>query len=465
MISKYADICIIGCGVAGLSFASELVSTGRTIAIIDLNLFKPPRPNSNDFFDIRAGRSLVGKTAMGIGVGGSANFWSGRLMKFSSTEFESWGIGASDREKYYNEALQKIGLSERYFDRINSQFVSEHLSDHFCAQKSVWCDPRLSYLTQAWEKIQQCANVTLIEGKCEKLKFSHNYQSVTEAIIKNENVQTTVNARNFFLAANGVETPRILLSSNDGAQEIRKKFPAIGRYLCIRPKATIGTTQAIIKSSHDPLFGDIECGDGVFSRVCLGISKGVQHKCMNHQIQFTPIENHFLKKIKLFFGNTNEGSKYHLSKRSSSQMTRLSVKGYFDEVPSKRNCITLSNETCDYGFNKPRIEWTRPTTFDENVNHFVSDIFDNTSAFDGGFTWKKSLENIKSLNELHSHFLGTTRLGDDESRSVVDSNLKMHGCDNLFICGPQVLPTSGHANPLLTVLALALRLSARFTHV
>jgi choline dehydrogenase-like flavoprotein len=42
---------------------------------------------------------------------------------------------------------------------------------------------------------------------------------------------------------------------------------------------------------------------------------------------------------------------------------------------------------------------------------------------------------------------------------VVDANLKVHGSRNLFICGSSVFPTSGHANPTLTIAALSLKLS------
>jgi choline dehydrogenase-like flavoprotein len=59
-----------------------------------------------------------------------------------------------------------------------------------------------------------------------------------------------------------------------------------------------------------------------------------------------------------------------------------------------------------------------------------------------------------------AHQLGTTRLGTDPSTSVVDANCRVHGVANLHVAGGSVLPTGGHANPTLTVVALALRLAA-----
>ena len=59
------------------------------------------------------------------------------------------------------------------------------------------------------------------------------------------------------------------------------------------------------------------------------------------------------------------------------------------------------------------------------------------------------------------HILGTTRMGDDRSTSVVDRNCRVHGYDNLFVAGSSVFPTGGYANPTLTILALTLRLADR----
>jgi choline dehydrogenase-like flavoprotein len=42
---------------------------------------------------------------------------------------------------------------------------------------------------------------------------------------------------------------------------------------------------------------------------------------------------------------------------------------------------------------------------------------------------------------------------------VVDPDCRVHGLENLYVVGASVFPTSGHANPTLTVVALAVRLA------
>ena len=46
----------------------------------------------------------------------------------------------------------------------------------------------------------------------------------------------------------------------------------------------------------------------------------------------------------------------------------------------------------------------------------------------------------------------------DAASGVVDADARVHGVENLFIAGSSVFPTSGYANPTLTLVALAVRL-------
>ena len=55
--------------------------------------------------------------------------------------------------------------------------------------------------------------------------------------------------------------------------------------------------------------------------------------------------------------------------------------------------------------------------------------------------------------------MGTLRISDNPHHGVVDANCRVHGMDNLYVAGSAVFPTSGYANPTLTIVALALRLA------
>jgi choline dehydrogenase-like flavoprotein len=55
------------------------------------------------------------------------------------------------------------------------------------------------------------------------------------------------------------------------------------------------------------------------------------------------------------------------------------------------------------------------------------------------------------------HQAGTCRMGDDPLSSVVNQWGQVHGHDNLFVTDGSVHVTNGGFNPVLTIMALALR--------
>jgi choline dehydrogenase-like flavoprotein len=68
-------------------------------------------------------------------------------------------------------------------------------------------------------------------------------------------------------------------------------------------------------------------------------------------------------------------------------------------------------------------------------------------------------ENPPSLFLGSFHHMGTTRMHESPKQGVVDHNCQVHGVQNLFVAGSSVFPTSGFANPTLTIVALSLRLA------
>ncbi|MGH8670982.1 MAG: GMC oxidoreductase, partial [Burkholderiales bacterium] len=60
-----------------------------------------------------------------------------------------------------------------------------------------------------------------------------------------------------------------------------------------------------------------------------------------------------------------------------------------------------------------------------------------------------------------AHACGTLVAGNDAAASVVDSNGRVHGMENLYVVDGSVLPRSSRVNPALTIYAWALRTASR----
>jgi choline dehydrogenase-like flavoprotein len=67
--------------------------------------------------------------------------------------------------------------------------------------------------------------------------------------------------------------------------------------------------------------------------------------------------------------------------------------------------------------------------------------------------WRAPVESETVL----AHLLGTCRMGNDPSSSVVDRYHRSHEVPNLFMCDGSSLVTSGRGQPTMTIQALAFR--------
>ena len=70
---------------------------------------------------------------------------------------------------------------------------------------------------------------------------------------------------------------------------------------------------------------------------------------------------------------------------------------------------------------------------------------------------------IQAMSKDGVHQSGTTRISDSPDTGVVDSNLKVWGTTNLYVCSSSVFPTSGQANPTFFLGVCAVRLAAHLS--
>jgi len=63
-----------------------------------------------------------------------------------------------------------------------------------------------------------------------------------------------------------------------------------------------------------------------------------------------------------------------------------------------------------------------------------------------------------------THQIGTARMGATRADGVVDGDLRCFDAPNLFVASSAVFPTSGQANPTLSIIAFAVRLAEHLAH-
>jgi choline dehydrogenase-like flavoprotein len=76
---------------------------------------------------------------------------------------------------------------------------------------------------------------------------------------------------------------------------------------------------------------------------------------------------------------------------------------------------------------------------------------------------KTKWNNPVAEQQFAVHLLGTCRMGNDPTKSVVNTDHRTHDVSNLFLCDGSSLVTSGRGQPTMTIQALSYRAADRIT--
>ncbi len=119
-----------------------------------------------------------------------------------------------------------------------------------------------------------------------------------------------------------------------------------------------------------------------------------------------------------------------------------------ESLPAKGNYLELSDEVDETGLPKPRIHFSYGTNEQAMSTHSVRLMTEAWKAAGARDIW---------VNPRTAHTIGTCRMGADARESVVDPFGRSHQVPNLWICDNSLFPSALAANPALTIMALSLR--------
>jgi choline dehydrogenase-like flavoprotein len=106
------------------------------------------------------------------------------------------------------------------------------------------------------------------------------------------------------------------------------------------------------------------------------------------------------------------------------------------------------------GMNQTLVDYSQDDTFPQRVAQ-VQQVVQNIMQKMGGSLPPNYQPYISWRCD---HAASTCRMSKDPKEGVVDADLRVHGVDNLYVCGNAVYPNIGAINPTVTVTALAFRL-------
>jgi choline dehydrogenase-like flavoprotein len=129
-----------------------------------------------------------------------------------------------------------------------------------------------------------------------------------------------------------------------------------------------------------------------------------------------------------------------------------------EDMPQLGNRVDLDPEIRDvYGFPVPRITHSSHP-FELAASDFLATKLSAVCTATPGVVASQILPTSTLGGPLATaHIMGTARMGDDPSSSVVDPWGRVHDLDNVYLADGSVFVSAGGFNPTLTIMALSLR--------
>lgn len=446
-------------------------------------------PNGNGYIR-QIGAPLVRADYLRV-VGGTTWHWNGNATRLLPSDFRlkstygvgvDWPVAYADIEPYYVEAEREMGVSgdddpllprsaplpmpalpPTYADRVimerlapmgfkfANRPVARNSQDYDgrarCEGFSL-CSPicpsgaRYDAIIHV-EKAEKLGVRVLANARVDRIESDHDGRIIAAHFARPQGETASATGRVFVLAANGLESPRLLLASADEKSPagVANASDQVGRNFMEHPAyRVIGLMPEPIYSGRGPdgtvaWFGH---RDGSFRKTQAAYHLATGNRVRMHDIVGQLISQGF------------EPPELDRVARDHA-IREFEIDSQVEQLPHPDNRITIDWSDFDSA-GQPRM----------TLHYSLSDYELLAKAeiyrqFDRIIAALNAKEHFRSDFYAHHHLMGTLRMGHDRRTSVVDANCRAHDYANLCVAGSAVFPTCGVENPTLTIAALALR--------
>ncbi len=475
---------------------AETVKKFRASPFIDSSSGYPnpdyaPRPDWNDAknpYIEKTGPAFLNEEYLRV-VGGTTWHWGGCTPRFRPVDFRlasAYGVGADwpvdydTLEPFYTEAEEEIGIAGEEDDgsprskpypmaRIPSSYCDKVIAEGlkpmgitFNARPSArasrpyngrgqcqgfgTCSPICPSGAQYAaiyhvEKAEKLGVRVVDTTRAERIHADGKITSVEAR--KPDGSLVTLRGKIYVVAANGIETPRLLLMS---AGERRPRGIAntsglVGRYFMEHPALTCRLKMPRpVYSSRGPesIVTSSDFRDGPFRRERPSSMLSIEHPPRFHETADGLLRQGL------------EPPKIDADvKDALTRMAEMNIG--IEQLPDRQNGITLNWDKRDRAGQPLTRLYYSFGSYEQAGFAFARDMFKKIAA---------SLQaQIVSLGDPvpQFHLMGMTRMGNDPKTSVADSFGRSHDHKNLFILSSSLFPSASSVNPTLTLAALCLR--------
>jgi choline dehydrogenase-like flavoprotein len=479
------DLCIAGCGVAGIVLARMLAERGRRVLILEGGGLKRGKRSQDVYRGQILGRPYFDLDACRLRfLGGSSNHWGGRCRPLDAYDFvrrddiegSGWPIGIEEVRPYLARARDILEVDP---------FPEESAlpsSDGRLKEAVFHLSPPVRFKDKYYDDLKASQTIDVyLDANLVKIDLDPGGGRIAgfgfRGYADGAPLRPAV-ADRYVLALGGIENARALLNATHQMQTgLGNETDLVGRFFMEHPTNMVGyyvTDPARSGLGRDPRFfvptynmmretGIANCRS-YFEPIAGERNESFvdQVKDIGRKVLCTSdVIADFVRSVHNFTCPVTR----HVPVAVPTHAGIVSVVA--EQVPNRNSRVRLSDDRDRFGQRRVALDWQLLPTAKKTMRTVALAV--------ARYVALQDLARIKLrdwvLDEhapipgladgeqtASSHHIGTTRMGTSKDDGVVDRDCRVFGIDNLYIAGSSVFRTAGQANPTLTIVQLALRL-------
>ena len=503
-----ADVCLVGAGAAGITLARELCDSSLSVVLLESGGVEPEQADQELNTGEVAGLTYKGLTlGRARAFGGATKLWFGQCIRFDAIDFEKrpwvrysgWPISAADLDQWYGRAETMFSIGGQSYDEQIYAKVGmcapawnrDNVRTHFTIYS-----PKVDFGKLYGRELGKCPRVrVLLHANATEIETDENCRATRAVHVRAiAGKRVLVRAKAVVLCAGGIENARLLLlSKRINPRGLGNDHDLVGRFLQDHPNGFTATLQTSNPQALSELFAlQYQSPLRYFPKFPLGLAvqRGQQAlNCTSHLFFEYPEESgiaslgeivravrrrrlpancatHLQRVAKHLPEVACAGARrYFRGKSPVGQPRRIRLQCHTEQEPDPESRVTLSTSRDALGLLRGQVDW--------RVNHserHTMQVMTNAMGTELKRLGLAELEPESWLNEPGNewkskltdsfHHIGTTRASDSPTSGVVDRNCEVFGVKGLYVAGSSTFPTSGYANPTLTIVAMSMRLAS-----
>lgn len=507
-IRREAEFCVVGSGLAGLIVAWRLASAGRQVVVLESGKRQPDlRLPEREAVNGSARHSGM-RSGEYRGLGGACAHWGGRLLPLTPHDMqarpyaaiEGWPLSPADLGAYTPliETLFKLDHSSFEADSTTSPLGRTPAANDADVTCRFPKTPRFSNRNLAralGPDLRGRGGIEVwLNASASGLALDRERGRIAAVTAASPNRNLlTVKAKTFFFAAGTFETTRLALYLDRlsdghafaGCEALGRFFQdhlrvELGRLAILDPFLTNRLfaqrqNRSTRRSIHFELSPAAQQGDGVASAYVdirmapapgspLTALRGLGQRLQGHPVSQSRLDD--VKRLldPKFLANAALWRLRYQQLYLPPDMA-LFADLRIEQAPHWQNRLQLSQRRDGLGMPVLTLDWA-PTEAEERTfraacgrfrGYWSRTGFDRICPIDWPDVIAGKSTGFIERSEDTLHPSGSTRMGTDPRHSVVDPFLQCHGVANLSLVSASVFPSSGSANPSLTLMQLAFR--------